>query len=56
MYETKPPADGSPWIVPVDEAKGPWVHTEHGIAALMDLVPKKWLRPDQLIPRPWVKR
>jgi len=51
---TKPPKDGSPWVVPANEARGSYVHTEKGILPLIDMIDKKKLRPDQLdVPKKW---
>jgi hypothetical protein len=45
---TPRPRDGSPWIVPLKEARGAYVHTENGIVALCGLFSYKKLRPDQV--------
>jgi hypothetical protein len=37
-----------PWIVPANQAKGKYVHTERGIAPISDFVSDKKLRQDQL--------
>ena len=53
---TPPPKDGSPWIIPPDEAKGMYVHTANGPAPLADHFPKSKLREDQynaLPPKRW---
>lgn len=46
--QTKRPKEG-PWVVPLDQAKGPYIHTAQGVKKMMDLFDKRELREDQLI-------
>lgn len=46
---TPRPKDGSPWIIPPDEAKGPWIHTETGVRPIAYFFPKNKLREDQVL-------
>jgi hypothetical protein len=48
-----PRPETGPWIIPANEAKGKYIHTEAGIVPITNFVPEKKLRPDQLTYR-WI--
>jgi len=48
-----PRPEKGPWIVPANEARGKYIHSEAGVVPVSNFVPEKKLRPDQLTYR-WV--
>lgn len=49
---TPRPKDGSPWIVPANEAKGAYFSTIVGPKLLVNYIPENKLRPDQTVNKP----